>query len=131
MPEFCEMKIKESGAFGEDFFLMASDLSTCLNKMQLFYVEVMVQCKGIKFRHWAYKLLTLYIYMLMYWSAPAYVSCWLKFSFLYYANWGNYHIRDQCREHVPFKSSLNLRESVSPHNKKCEEKLAENWSTWL
>lgn len=46
MPEFCKMKIKESGTFGEDFFLMASDLATCLNKMQLFDVEVM---KGMKY----------------------------------------------------------------------------------
>lgn len=49
MSEFCEMKIKESSAFGEDFFLMASGLPTCLNKMQFFDVEVMVTYKRIKY----------------------------------------------------------------------------------
>lgn len=43
------MKIKESSTFREDFFLMASHLATCLNKMQLFDVEVIVQCKGMKY----------------------------------------------------------------------------------
>lgn len=36
------MKIKVSGAFGEDFFLTASGLATRLNKMWFFDVEVMV-----------------------------------------------------------------------------------------
>lgn len=135
MSKFCKMKIKASGAFGENFFLMASDLATCLNEMQLFDVEVMMQCKEIKylifkFGHWAYKLLMLYIYRCTGVLLPMHHAD-SNYSFLYYANWRNYHIWDQCREHVPFKFLQNMRESIVLVIRNVKRNWLKNWSTWL
>lgn len=123
------MKIKVSSAFGEDFFLVASGLATCLNKMWFFDVEVMVTYKGIKyvkfkFRQWTDKHSTLYIC----WCTEVLLPMHPIEShtlFLYYANWKKkWHLRPEQRAH-PFKlrSCQSIRYSGIPPNKNKKE----NW----